>query len=77
MLREDIYPRFYCFLLWILGQLIGQTPLTMRLLSWYACYLVGVVMVRQIRAIGGRNMQVLMVAGLLAFCSPYPVHLAM
>ena len=30
-------------------------------------------MVRQSIAIGGRNMQVLAVAGLLAFCSPYPV----
>ena len=31
-------------------------------------------MVRQSIAIGGRNMQVLAVAGLLAFCSPYPVR---
>ena len=33
-------------------------------------------MVRQSLAIGGRNMQVLTVAGLLAFCSPYPVRFA-
>ena len=33
-------------------------------------------MLRQSIAIGGRNMQVLAVAGLLAFCSPYPVHFA-
>ena len=33
-------------------------------------------MVRQSIAIGGRNMQVLAVAGLLAFCSPYPVRFA-
>ena len=34
-------------------------------------------MVRQSIAMGGRNMQVLAVAGLLAFCSPYPVRFAM
>ncbi|WP_232202435.1 hypothetical protein [Synechococcus sp. WH 8109] len=33
-------------------------------------------MVRQTRAIGGHNMQVLTVAGLLAFCSPCPVRFA-
>ena len=33
-------------------------------------------MVRQSIAIGGRNLQVLAVAGLLAFCSPYPVRFA-
>ncbi len=33
-------------------------------------------MVRQSLAIGGRNLQVLTVAGLLAFCSPYPVRFA-
>ena len=33
-------------------------------------------MVRQKCAIGGRNMQVLTVPGLLAFCSPYPVRFA-
>ena len=33
-------------------------------------------MVRQSIAIGGRNMQVLAVDGLLAFRSPYPVRFA-
>ena len=33
-------------------------------------------MVRQSIAIGGRNMQVLAVSGLLAFCSLYPVRFA-
>ena len=33
MLLEDIYPPFYCFSLWIWGQLIGQTPVALRLLS--------------------------------------------
>ena len=31
---------------------------------------------RQSIAVGGRNMQVLAVAGLLAFCSPYPLRFA-
>ena len=76
MLREDTHPLFYYFLLWIWGQLIGQTPVTLRLLSWCAYCLGGVVMVRQSLAMGGRNLQVLTVAGLLAFCSPYPVRFA-
>ena len=33
-------------------------------------------MVRQSLAIGGRNIQVLTVAALLAFCSPYSVRFA-
>ena len=76
MLREYTCPPFYYFLLWIWGQLIGQTPVTLRLLSWCAYCLGGVVMVRQSLAMGGRNLQVLTVAGLLAFCSPYPVRFA-
>ena len=63
--REDTHPPFYYFLLWIWGQLIGQSPVTLRLLSWFAYCLGGVVMVRQSIAIGGRNMQVLTVAGLV------------
>ena len=76
MLREDNHPPFYYFLLWVWGQLIGQTPVTLRLFSWCAYCLGGIVMVRQSLATGGRNMQVLTVAALLAFCSPYPVRFA-
>ena len=76
MLREDTHPPFYYFLLWVWGQLIGQTPVTLRLFSWCAYCLGGIVMVRQSLATGGRNMQVLTVAALLAFCSPYPVRFA-
>ena len=76
MLREDTHPPFYYFLLWVWGQLIGQTPVTLRLFSWCAYCLGGIVMVRQFLAKGGRNMQVLTVAALLAFCSPYPVRFA-
>ena len=32
MLREDTHRPFYYFLLWVWGQLIGQTPVTLRLL---------------------------------------------
>ena len=76
MLREDTHPPFYYFLLWVWGQLIGQTPVTLRLFSWCAYCLGGIVMVRQSLATGGRNMQVLTVAALLAFCSPYPMRFA-
>ena len=76
MLREDTHPPFYYFLLWVWGQLIGQTPVTLRLFSWCAYCLGGIVMVRQSLVMGGRNMQVLTVAALLAFCSPYPVRFA-
>ena len=36
MLRHDTHPPLYYGLLWGWGQLVGQSPITLRLLSWLA-----------------------------------------
>lgn len=75
MLREDTHPPFYYGVLWLWGQLLGQSPLTLRLLSWLAYVAGGLVMTAQAIALaGGRRVAPL--ALLLAFCSPYPIRFA-
>ena len=74
MLREDTHPPAYYGLLWIWGQLLGQSPLTLRLFSWLAYLAGGMVMVAQSRALGGQR--VVPLALLLAYCSPFPVRFA-
>ena len=61
MLREDMHPPLYYALLWLWGALVGQSPISLRLLSWLA-YSLGA------EAIG--------LAALLALCSLYPVRFA-
>ena len=54
--------------------LFGQTPLSLRLLSWLA-YGLGVVMVAQAAALAPhRRDNSMVLAALLALCSPYPVR---
>ena len=36
MLREDTHPPEYYTLLWLWGHLVGQNPISLRLLSWLA-----------------------------------------
>ena len=36
MLREDTHPPAYYGLLWLWGHLIGQSPVSLRFLSWLA-----------------------------------------
>ncbi len=74
MLREDTHPPAYYALLWIWGQVVGQSPITLRLFSWLAYLAGGLVMVAQSRALGGQR--VVPLALLLAFCSPFPVRFA-
>ena len=50
MLRQDTHPPLYYGLLWGWGQLVGQSPITLRLLSWLAYGAGGIVMVAQSRA---------------------------
>ena len=40
MLREDTHPPAYYSLLWLWGHLVGQNPVSLRLMSWLA-YLAG------------------------------------
>ena len=52
MLREDTHPPAYYGLLWLWGHLVGQSPVSLRLLSWLAYLAGGLVMVRQAMALG-------------------------
>ena len=52
MLREDTHPPAYYGLLWLWGHLVGQSPISLRLLSWLAYLAGGLVMVRQAIALG-------------------------
>ena len=47
MLREDTHPPAYYTLLWLWGHLVGQNPISLRLLSWLAYVAGGLVMVCQ------------------------------
>ena len=76
MLREDTHPPAYYGLLWLWGHLVGQSPVSLRLLSWLAYLAGGLVMVRQAMALGGVRLRVAAIAALLAFCSPYPIRFA-
>ena len=81
MLREDTHPPAYYGLLWVWGQLIGQSPISLRLLSWCAYGLGGVVILVQTAglALERRVMRPLAVsiAALLVFCSPYPIRFSL
>ena len=76
MLRQDTHPPLYYTLLWGWGQLIGQSPISLRLFSWLAYLAGGGVMVAQTLALAQGSQRVLPLALLLAFCSPYPVRFA-
>ena len=76
MLREDTHPPAYYSLLWLWGHLVGQNPVSLRLLSWLAYVGGGLVMVRQAMALGESRPRVAAAAALLAFCSPYPIRFA-
>ena len=76
MLRHDTHPPLYYGLLWGWGQLVGQSPITLRLLSWLAYGAGGIVMVAQARALAvdQRLGWTVSLAALMAFCSPYPIR---
>ena len=75
-LKEDIHPPAYNLLLWLWGRLVGQSPVTLRLLSWLTYLAAGLVMVRQASALGEGRPRVVAIAALFAFCSPYPIRFA-
>ena len=76
MLREDTHPPAYYTLLWLWGHLVGQNPISLRLLSWLAYVAGGLVMVCQAMVLGEKRPQVAVIAALLVFCSPYPIRFA-
>ena len=81
MLREDTHPPVYYLLLWCWGHVIGQSPVSLRLLSWLAYLAGGWVMVRQAMALVENPLvenrgRAAAMAALLVFCSPYPIRFA-
>ena len=76
MLRHDTHPPLYYGVLWGWGQLVRQSPIALRLLSWLAYGAGGVVMVAQARALAGHKRRgwTVPLAALMAFCSPYPIR---
>jgi uncharacterized membrane protein len=78
-LRTDTHPPLYYSLLWLLGRVVPQTGASLRLFSWAAYLLGGLVMVLQVGALSAalsprRRRLAIAVAVLLAFCSPFPVR---
>ena len=81
MLRLDTHPPLYYSLVWLWGQLLPPSAVTLRLLSWLA-YLAGALLITaQARALANqfslaRPRLAEAAAALMAFCSPYPVRFA-
>ncbi|MEB3262835.1 MAG: hypothetical protein VKJ66_00515 [Synechococcus sp.] len=78
-LRTDTHPPLYYGLLWLWGRWLPQTAPSLRLFSWGAYLLGGVVMAWQTRGMAlalprRRQGIALALALLLAFCSPFPVR---
>ena len=79
MLRLDTHPPLYYSLVWIWGQLLPASAVTLRLLSWLAYLAGGLLITAQARALASqlalaRPRLAVAAAALMAFCSPYPVR---
>ena len=78
ILRQDTHPPMYYGILWLWGKLFGQSPITLRLLSWLA-YLGGAILV-SIQAINYAKKYhintslALYWSASLMLCSPFPVR---
>ena len=81
MLRLDTHPPLYYSLVWIWGQLLPASAVTLRLFSWLAYLAGGLLMTAQAGALASRTplarpRLAVAAAALMAFCSPYPVRFA-
>ena len=77
MLSRDTHPPFYYSLLWIWGQLLTPSAVTLRLFSWLMYCAGGVVITAQAGCLASVRPRLAMaLAALFAFCSPYPVRFA-
>lgn len=70
-LQQDTHPPLYYSLLWLWGGVVGQTGISLRLLSWLMYLMGGCVMVLQTRALApsSRRGTAMALAALMAFCS--------
>jgi hypothetical protein len=81
MLRLDTHPPLYYSLVWIWGQLLPASAVTLRLFSWLAYLAGGLLITAQAGALArrcswARPRLAMAAAALMAFCSPYPVRFA-
>ena len=81
MLRLDTHPPFYYSLVWLWGQLLPASGVSLRLFSWIAYLAGGLLITAQARALVrqtpfARPRLAIIAAALMAFCSPYPVRFA-
>jgi len=77
MLSRDTHPPLYYSLLWIWGQVLTPSAVTLRLFSWLMYLAGGVVITAQAgRLASVRPRLAMALAALFAFCSPYPVRFA-
>ena len=81
MLRLDTHPPLYYSLVWLWGQLLPASAITLRLLSWLVYLGGGLLITAQAGALARKNSLVRLrpavaAAALMAFCSPYPVRFA-
>ena len=77
MLSRDTHPPLYYSLLWLWGQWLTPSAVTLRLFSWLMYVAGGVVITAQAGRMAPVRPRLAMgVAALLAFCSPYPVRFA-
>ena len=75
-LRDDVHPPFYNVILWFWGQLVGQNPVSLRLFSWLAYLIGGLVMVQQANSLAQNSIKASSIAAVFAFCSPFPIRYA-
>ena len=77
-LRQDVHPPLYYTLLWLWGGAVGKTAVSLRFFSWLAYVLGGLLITLQARLLVPERSRskAMVLAALLAFCSPFPVRFA-
>ncbi len=77
-LRQDTHPPLYYTLLMFWGEVAGKTSVSLRLFSWLAYVLAGVLVTWQSGLLAPRDVRgkAMSCSALLVFCSPYPVRFA-
>ena len=77
-LRQDTHPPLYYTLLMFWGGVVGKSSVSLRLFSWLAYVLAGVLVTWQSGVLAPRDVRgkAMSCSALLVFCSPYSVRFA-
>ncbi|QNJ21564.1 putative conserved membrane protein [Synechococcus sp. MIT S9220] len=77
-LRQDTHPPLYYTLLWLWGGVAGKSSVSLRIFSWLAYFLAGVLITLQSGGLVPRDVRGKAMAwsALLVFCCPYQVRFA-